>query len=154
MHDSSGHQGAKSADGGAISPDDAVFARPRRARKGECSRDPLPVTLPGPCRRRAHQKPDLLQWPASPQLTSGYLAAENSGWRTSRPKIEDSACICCNLCVLLCPDGALANTRDNYPRLLAEWCKGCGICARECPKDAISMASEFEPLSAEAQRHE
>ncbi|QTF09204.1 4Fe-4S binding protein [Brenneria izadpanahii] len=148
MRDSTGRRGD-----GAL-PDEAACERPRRARKGGVSQDPRPVTLQGPCRLRVHQKPGLQQWPASPQLTSGYLAAENSGWRTLRPKIEDSACICCNLCVLLCPDGALANTRDNYPRLLAEWCKGCGICARECPKDAIVMASEFEPLSAEAQHHE
>lgn len=89
--------------------------RPRRARRGGTSQDPLPVALSGPCRRREHQKPDLARWPASPQLSSGYLVAENSGWRTSRPKIEDSACICCNLCVLLCPDGALANTGTTIP---------------------------------------
>lgn len=154
MRDSTSHQEAKNADDGAISPHDDAFERPRRARKGGRSQDPLPVTLLGPCRRRSHQKPALRQWPAAPQLTSGYLVAENSGWRTSRPKIEDSACICCNLCVLLCPDGALANTRDNYPRLLTEWCKGCGICVRECPKNAITMVSEFEPSSAEGQPHD
>ncbi|MCL2894560.1 4Fe-4S dicluster-binding protein [Brenneria tiliae] len=131
---------------------DGAAERPRRARRGGTSQDPLPVVLSGPCRRREHHKPDLARWPASPQLASGYLVAENSGWRTSRPKIEDSACICCNLCVLLCPDGALANTRDNYPRLLAEWCKGCGICALECPKDAITMVSESEALLADSRR--
>lgn len=145
MADSSKDADVNGVDGGA--PE-----RPRRARKGGTSQDPLPVVLFGPCRLRAHQRPDLRQWPASPQLASGYLAAENSGWRTSRPKIEDGACICCNLCVLLCPDGALANTRDNYPRLLAEWCKGCGICALECPKDAITMVSESDALLTDSRR--
>ncbi|MEC5317787.1 4Fe-4S dicluster-binding protein [Brenneria populi subsp. brevivirga] len=153
MRDANGGQDAKNA-AGAASADELACERPRRARRGGRSQDPLPVALQGPCRRRPHQQPALRQWPAAPQLTSGYLVTENSGWRTSRPTIEDSACICCNLCVLLCPDGALANTRDNYPRLLAEWCKGCGICARECPKDAIRMVSEFEPLSEEIRHHD
>lgn len=115
----------------------------RRPRRGQASRDPLPVTLTGPCRRQDFQPPALAQWPPTPQLAAGHLVVDNSGWRTTRPAITDSACICCNLCVLLCPDGALANTRDRYPRLLGEWCKGCGICARECPKDAIRMVDEF-----------
>lgn len=110
-------------------------------RKGQVSQDHLPVTLNSPCQLTAYQQPELESWPATPQLDAGHLAVDNRGWRTHWPEIDDSACLCCNLCVLLCPDGALANTRDNYPRLLDAWCKGCGICARECPKNAIAMVN-------------
>lgn len=120
-----------------------------RPRKGGVSQDPRPVTLSGPCQLRDLPPSGLESWPATPQLDAGYLVTANSGWRTHWPVIKDSACINCNLCVLLCPDGALANTEDRFPRLLDAWCKGCGICARECPKAAITMVNAPEEADDE-----
>ncbi len=50
-------------------------------------------------------------------------------------------CNRCDVCLVLCPDLAIARTYSGY-RLLLEYCKGCGICAAECPRGAITMIRE------------
>ena len=46
-------------------------------------------------------------------------------------------CICCGLCVDLCPPGAISLGEGKYV-IDPEKCTDCGICKNECPVDAVS----------------
>ncbi|MDP8254138.1 MAG: 4Fe-4S binding protein [Candidatus Alcyoniella australis] len=73
-------------------------------------------------------------------------------WRSMRPVTDESKCISCGWCWLLCPD----HSRQPFPRKSPKadcpfddfydvdeyYCKGCGICAAECPTGAIKMVPE------------
>jgi len=50
-------------------------------------------------------------------------------------------CNRCDVCLVLCPDVAIARSYRGY-RILLEYCKGCGICAAECPRGAMAMTRE------------
>ena len=55
--------------------------------------------------------------------------------------VEKENCNCCELCVGVCPYGAISASRSQ--KILAEVieakCNGCGACAAECPFGAISI---------------
>jgi Pyruvate/2-oxoacid:ferredoxin oxidoreductase delta subunit len=51
-------------------------------------------------------------------------------------------CNGCELCLLLCPDVAIARTADGRFEIDLDHCKGCGICAMECPRGALIMTRE------------
>jgi len=73
-------------------------------------------------------------------------------WRSARPVTDESKCIACGLCWILCPD----HSRQAFKRKQAKpdcpyndyfdfvdyYCKGCGICVEECPVGAIHMEAE------------
>lgn len=50
-------------------------------------------------------------------------------------------CNSCDLCLIFCPDVAIARASGGY-HIALEYCKGCGICAAECPRGAITMTRE------------
>jgi len=70
-----------------------------------------------------------------------------------KPKIIQSKCMSCAICLDACPTGCLALTftRDTedtkgYPILAnTRACIACGFCAEDCPVDAIEMLT---PASA------
>ena len=79
--------------------------------------------------------------PVGPYADAGVLVDVNAGWRVLRPVIDSAKCPKCQICWLICPDGAVDRTGDSYTVDL-NFCKGCGLCAYECPKDAITMVKE------------
>jgi NADPH-dependent glutamate synthase beta subunit-like oxidoreductase len=50
-------------------------------------------------------------------------------------------CNRCDICLVFCPDVAIARENGGY-RLALDYCKGCGICAAECPRGAITMTRD------------
>lgn len=50
-------------------------------------------------------------------------------------------CNRCDLCLVYCPDVAVARENGGY-RFELDYCKGCGICAAECPRGAITMTRD------------
>jgi len=74
---------------------------------------------------------------------------QTGDWRTMRPVIDESRCICaqtgewaCPFCWMFCPE--LVVERTVPIEIDLTYCKGCGICARECPRGAITMEPEAE----------
>ncbi len=47
-------------------------------------------------------------------------------------------CTGCNLCVHICPVGAIRVT--YVARVDKERCTGCGLCVQNCPQGALSLA--------------
>ncbi len=67
-------------------------------------------------------------------LEPGTAIARHTGsWRVQRPIIDHNICTRCGLCVVRCPDGAIALDEDGYPVIDYDHCKGCMICRHECP---------------------
>ncbi len=56
--------------------------------------------------------------------------------------VDKDTCIGCNLCVSLCPYGAIVMKKVGKKRkaeTISASCKACGICSSHCPTFAISM---------------
>ena len=55
--------------------------------------------------------------------------------------VDPEKCTCCEVCVRVCPYGAISASRaDKIPAHITEaMCAGCGACAAECQFDAISI---------------
>ncbi|MFX1484362.1 MAG: FAD-dependent oxidoreductase, partial [Promethearchaeota archaeon] len=53
-------------------------------------------------------------------------------------EIDTELCIDCDLCLEICPYGAISGTGEER-RVMFELCQGCGTCAGACPKQAIDM---------------
>lgn len=51
-------------------------------------------------------------------------------------------CNACELCLIFCPDVAIARRDGGGFDIAYEYCKGCGVCAAECPRGAITMTRE------------
>lgn len=81
--------------------------------------------------------------PVVPSAKPGSMAAAPSGiiWREQHPLIGDQ-CNRCLVCLLYCPEGALAE-KPNRVDVVLDLCNGCGTCAVECPQQAIAMVAEF-----------
>jgi len=57
-------------------------------------------------------------------------------------EINEDECIGCNLCVKICPYGALDlydTAEGKVARVTAAMCKGCGTCSPACPTDCITI---------------
>ena len=75
------------------------------------------------------------------------FAEANLGLTTNEALAEARRCfgcgVCdgCDLCLLFCPDAAIARSEggDGYV-VSPEHCKGCGICVQECPRGAMALA--------------
>jgi 2-oxoacid:acceptor oxidoreductase delta subunit (pyruvate/2-ketoisovalerate family) len=61
----------------------------------------------------------------------------------SRRCLNCGVCNACELCLIFCPDLAVAR-REGGPGFSIDYdhCKGCGVCAAECPRGAIAMTRE------------
>jgi 2-oxoacid:acceptor oxidoreductase delta subunit (pyruvate/2-ketoisovalerate family) len=73
----------------------------------------------------------------------GNAVLRNTGsWRVERPVINTDLCTRCGLCLVRCPDGAIALDEHGYPVIDYDHCKGCMICRHECPVLAIEQQQE------------
>lgn len=79
--------------------------------------------------------------PLGPSSKAGIIIESNAGWRIIKPVIDNSKCIMCLRCWVLCPEGVI-DKEKGYLEVDYNFCKGCGICAHECPSKAISMEKE------------
>ena len=62
-------------------------------------------------------------------------------WRTHYPKLEQSLCRKCGICLMNCPVNSIRLENGKY-LISLDFCKGCGICAHECPHGAITLHKE------------
>lgn len=70
-----------------------------------------------------------------------YITA---GWRTFKPVLDESKCVHCMICWMVCPDNAIVVKDGKMVGFFYDHCKGCGVCANECPVKAISMVREVK----------
>jgi heterodisulfide reductase subunit A-like polyferredoxin len=69
----------------------------------------------------------------------------------NKPAIDESICTGCNVCVSICPFGAMSKNEKGVAQVAEETCKGCGICAAHCPENAITIErSTREPIAINA----
>lgn len=59
-----------------------------------------------------------------------------------RPVVELDACVNCLLCWLYCPDSAIEVDGTSLAGIDYRTCKGCELCVEVCPVGAIAMAPE------------
>ncbi len=73
----------------------------------------------------------------------GSRANKTGSWRTaSKPRFKQQACVACDVCALVCPEGCIFGTGQNTYYANEDYCKGCGICAQVCPVHDIEMIPE------------
>ncbi len=61
----------------------------------------------------------------------------------ARRCLNCAVCNDCELCLVLCPDVAIARVPEHGGFTIdLDHCKGCGVCALECPRGAIVMTRE------------
>jgi NADPH-dependent glutamate synthase beta subunit-like oxidoreductase len=51
-------------------------------------------------------------------------------------------CNQCELCLIFCPDVAIARRNGHGFAIDLEYCKGCGVCVAECPRGAMVLTRE------------
>jgi len=56
-----------------------------------------------------------------------------------KPIINENLCSGCNVCISICPFGAIGRNEKGVAQVDEEICKGCAICAAHCPEKAITM---------------
>ena len=81
------------------------------------------------------------EMPLGPSSEAGVIIEPNAGWRVMKPIIDNSKCVMCLRCWLLCPDGVIDREKGTL-EIDYNFCKGCGICSHECPQKAITMVKE------------
>ena len=81
------------------------------------------------------------QLPLGACFESGHLVSSNAAFRTHTPVLNQSRCVKCMLCYLMCPEGAIVPVEGKIT-IDMTLCKGCGICAAECKKRALLMTVE------------
>jgi len=85
----------------------------------------------------------------------GALGPGRTGWRvtgTGCPlgsvSIDSAACSLCEVCVAVCPTGALAAERDERGSLQLSFepgrCSGCGACVTACPERVVSLEAVLD----------
>ena len=48
-------------------------------------------------------------------------------------------CICCTICIKVCPVDAIVGARHMIHKVLEDQCNGCELCIDECPVNCMSM---------------
>ena len=72
---------------------------------------------------------------ADQPLTGGWRTA-------GRPVARLSNCVNCLLCWLYCPDSAVELDGTTLVGIDYDHCKGCELCVEVCPVGALAMGSE------------
>lgn len=75
-------------------------------------------------------------------LAGNAVARQTGSWRVERPVIDNDVCTRCGLCLVRCPDGAIALDDEGFPVIDYDHCKGCMICHQICPLHAIASQQE------------
>jgi pyruvate ferredoxin oxidoreductase gamma subunit len=83
-------------------------------------------------------RPSILRFPVS---TQDSRVVHTGTWSLDRPLVLD-ACTGCALCMLFCPEGAIAR-RDDRIAIDYLYCKGCGICEVVCPVHGALVMEEI-----------
>jgi 2-oxoacid:acceptor oxidoreductase delta subunit (pyruvate/2-ketoisovalerate family) len=84
----------------------------------------------------------------APANGAGGFAEVNAGLAPVVALAEAHRCfncgVCneCELCLIFCPDVAIARSPEGRFVIDMDHCKGCGVCAQECPRGAIVMERE------------
>jgi len=86
-------------------------------------------------------KDSVTQASAAAARASIILSADKIKLDAATAVVDKEKCTCCELCVKVCPYGAISASREQkIPAEITEaMCAGCGTCAAECPFDAISI---------------
>ena len=61
-------------------------------------------------------------------------------WAVNQPLIDYHKCTKCNICIMVCPEGAIKIDPDDeqqYPVIDYQVCKGCYVCRHECAPAAM-----------------
>ena len=58
---------------------------------------------------------------------------------TDKAIVNETLCTSCNICVAVCPFGAITKNKMGVAQVDEDLCKGCGICSASCPERAIEM---------------
>lgn len=64
----------------------------------------------------------------------------------TKPRADLVRCVNCLLCWLYCPDAAVLVEETVFAGFDYRFCKGCEICVEMCPVGAIAMVDEATPL--------
>ncbi len=67
---------------------------------------------------------------------------KTGSWRVFKPRFSHEKCTKCGQCAMICPEGCVVETDEEFFEPDEVYCKGCGLCAEECPAEAIEMARE------------
>jgi heterodisulfide reductase subunit A len=80
------------------------------------------------------------------------LSADRIKLDAAKAVVDKEKCTCCEVCVPVCPYGAISASREQkIPAEVTEAiCAGCGACAAECQFDAIDIR-HFEDVQYLAQ---
>jgi len=86
-------------------------------------------------------KDSVTQASAAAARAGVILSAGQIKLEAATAVVDKEKCTCCEVCVRVCPYGAISASRDQkIPAKVTEaMCAGCGACAAECQFDAISI---------------
>lgn len=59
-----------------------------------------------------------------------------------KPEVDLSRCVNCLLCWLYCPDAAVRLDGTTFAGFDEDFCKGCELCVAVCPVGAIGMVRD------------
>jgi len=86
-------------------------------------------------------KESVTQASAAASRAGVILSSDTIKLDAATAVVDTDKCTCCEVCVRVCPYGAISASRaDKIPARVTEaMCAGCGACAAECQFDAISI---------------
>jgi heterodisulfide reductase subunit A len=86
-------------------------------------------------------KDSVTQASAAAARAGVILSANKVKLEAATAVVDKEKCTCCEVCVPVCPYGAITASRsDKIPAEVTEArCTGCGTCAAECQFDAITI---------------
>jgi len=112
----------------------------------------------GPVLKQMFKKPWTNKFPAKyqPSSTTKYLEAVGAGKAKINPpiptppnfrgkiKYDKDKCIGCNLCIKVCPCGAIeSKPEEKKIKIYLSRCCFCSQCNDVCPVKCLSMSDEF-----------
>ncbi len=62
---------------------------------------------------------------------------------SGRPELTQPRCVNCLLCWLYCPDSAIVLDGSTIDHIDYDVCKGCELCVEVCPVGALAMVPEL-----------
>ena len=65
---------------------------------------------------------------------------EVEGSTAKIPEWKKNQCLGCEICINVCPFGAIIKNEEGNVKVIQVLCKGCGTCAATCPKKIITIS--------------